>query len=208
MTEEQRRQQIMLARQQDLNRPAAQSMSDADAERIASQSQGLTQEQMITIAMLGKMVSNDLGGIKKNSVGDSLNVTDVDMSKVMPSGIAKAMGIQPQRQAPVYQQPVIPAPAPQPVFQPAPQPVIQPDFQFLAQPVQQAQIISQTPSDPNQLEFDLDKQAQMNDILNELQSLRQQMNHFNEIAQQTLAILKDSNINKKKLKVTNGTQPG
>jgi hypothetical protein len=204
MTEEQRRQQIMLARQQDLNRPAAQSMSDADAERIASQSQGLTQEQMIAIAMLGKMVSNDLGGIKKNSIGDSLNVTDVDMSKVMPSGIAKAMGIQPQRQAPVYQQPVIPAPIPQA----APQPVIQPDFQFLAQPVQQPQVINQPPSDPNQLEFDLDKQAQMNDILNELQSLRQQMNHFNEIAQQTLAILKDSNINKKKLKVTNGTQPG
>lgn len=96
-------------------RSAAPAMSDAEAQQIAAQNQGLTQEQMIAIAMMGKFVQNDVMGVKKAGIGD-LKVSDVDMSKVMPSGIAKAMGMQPQEQmqAPpqvIRQIPAIMAPA-------------------------------------------------------------------------------------------------
>ena len=76
MTEQQRRQQIMQARQQaDQTRSAVPRMSDQEAERIASQGQGLTQEQVIAIAMMGKFVQNDITGVKKSSLGD-LKVSD------------------------------------------------------------------------------------------------------------------------------------
>ncbi len=78
-------------------RSAAPAMSDAEAQQIASENQNLTQEQIIAIAMMGKFVQHDVMGVKKAGLGD-LKVSDVDMSKVMPSGIAKAMGMQPQAQ--------------------------------------------------------------------------------------------------------------
>jgi hypothetical protein len=116
MTEQQRREQIMQQRQQaGQARSAAPAMSDAEAQQIASENQNLTQEQIIAIAMMGKFVQHDVMGVKKAALGD-LKVSDVDMSKVMPSGIAKAMGMQPQTQmqAPpqvIRQIPAIMAPA-------------------------------------------------------------------------------------------------
>jgi len=200
MTEEQRRQQIMQARQQ-VQRPAASAMSDAEGEQIASASQGLTQEQMIAIAMLGKMVSNDIGGIKRNAIGDSLKVTDVDMSKVMPSGIAKAIGNVP------YQQ-TRSAPQQQPIIQQ--QPIVQ-------QPIiNENQFIPVTPyintlnpvstsivSDPDQLEFDLNKRVNYEDIMNAIDKLGNKVNMLTD----KINILIDVN-NKKKPKITNGTQTG
>ena len=96
-------------------RSATPAMSDAEAQQIASETQNLTQEQMIAIAMMGKFVQHDVMGVKKAGLGD-LKVSDVDMSKVMPSGIAKAMGMQQQAQtqAPpqvIRQIPTIMAPA-------------------------------------------------------------------------------------------------
>ena len=96
-------------------RSATPAMSDAEAQQIASENQNLTQEQIIAIAMMGKFVQHDVMGVKKAGLGD-LKVSDVDMSKVMPSGIAKAMGMQPQvqMQAPsqvIRQIPTIMAPA-------------------------------------------------------------------------------------------------
>ena len=197
MTEQQRRQQIMEARQRE-QRPVAPSMSDAEAERIAMSQQGVTHDQMIAIAMLGKMVSNDIGGIKKNAVGDSLKVTDVDMSKVMPSGIAKAMGIQPQQQRP-------PQPVQQPVYQQtAQQPLNVPDNQWT--PVQPAAntsnpvVVPLSLSDPNQMEFDLNKKVHYEDIMNAIDKLENKVNMLTD----KINILIDSN-NKKKPKITNGT---
>jgi len=192
MTEQQRREQILQARQQTAQqRSAVPAMSDADAEQIASQQQSLTKDQMIAIAMLGKMVQNDIGGIKRNAIGDSLKVSDVDMSKVMPSGIMKASGIPVQQ---VQQQR---APQPPPALPLAPPPS---DFQFVTSSVQQLQSVNQVVSDPNQLEFDLNKQARYEDIINAIDKLENKIN----ILTDKINTLIDSN-NKKKPKIANGT---
>ena len=195
MTEQQRRDQIMQARQQTVQqRSAAPSMSDSDAERIVSQQQGLTQEQMIAIAMVGKMVQNDIGGIKKNAVGDSLRVSEVDMSKVMPSGIARSMGMtQQQRPQQQPQQPVQPPPS-VPPEQLLPAQTIANTFTAVA-PV--------APSDPDQMEFDLNKKIRYEDIMNAIDKLENKVNMLTD----KINILIDAN-NKKKPKITNGTQAG
>ena len=199
MTEQQRRDQIMQARQQTVQqRSAAPSMSDSDAERIVSQQQGLTQEQMIAIAMVGKMVQNDIGGIKKNAVGDSLRVSEVDMSKVMPSGIARSMGMtqqqrpqqQPQQQPQQPQQPVQPPPS-VPPEQLLPAQTIANTFTAVA-PV--------APSDPDQMEFDLNKKIRYEDIMNAIDKLENKVN----ILTDKINILIDAT-NKKKPKIANGT---
>jgi len=190
MTEQERRQQILQARQQTAQqRSAVPAMSDTEAEQLASQQQGLTQEQMIAIAMLGKMVSNDIGGIKKNAIGDSLKVTDVDMSKVMPSNIMKAAGMTIPQQRLSQQRPVQ-----QPIIS---QPTLQPAAQFEALPVQQ---VSQPVSDSGQLEFDLNKQARYEDIINAIDKLENKVNMLTD----KINTLIDSN-NKKKPKIANGT---
>ena len=192
MTEQQRRDQIMQARQQTVQqRSAAPSMSDSDAERIVSQQQGLTQEQMIAIAMVGKMVQNDIGGIKKNAVGDSLRVSEVDMSKVMPSGIARSMGMtQQQRPQQQPQQPVQPPPS-VPPEQLLPAQTIANTFTAVA-PV--------APSDPDQMEFDLNKKIRYEDIMNAIDKLENKVN----ILTDKINILIDAT-NKKKPKIANGT---
>lgn len=158
----------MKARQQ-ATQPAAPSLSDAEAMRIASNNNGLTQEQMIAIAMFGKVVQNDVIGIKKAGLGD-LKVSDVDMSKVMPSGIAKASGMSmPQVPRPVPTNPVILQP---PVV--SPQPVSVP----LAEPVQLE------PS--SQLEFDFDKKARYEDVIEAIEKLEKKIIILNEKVDQLL----------------------
>jgi hypothetical protein len=201
MTEQQRRQQIIEARQRE-QRPVVSSITDSEAERMASAHQGITQEQMIAVAMLGKMVSNDIIGIKKNAIGDSLKVTDVDMSKVMPSSIMKAMGtpvpqfqspqpsqLSPLRQQPTQQQLVSVAPVINTI--PSPQ------LPFVDNLIPQPYI------DPNQLELDLNKQTRYEDIINAIDKLQNSVN----ILTDKVNTLIDSS-NKKKPKVTNGTQAG
>lgn len=172
--------------------PAAPSLSDAEAQRIAGDSNNLTQEQMIAIAMLGKFVQNDINGIKKAGMGD-LKVSNVDMSKVMPSGIAKSMGVLPMPQVP---QAVPMNPPPAPVMPVAPvNPVI---------PVQQQW--SEPPKQPsNQLEFDFDKKARYIEVVEAIEILEKKVNMINE----KLDLIIESN--KKKLNLTlneNGTQTG
>lgn len=163
MTEQQRREQIMKARQQAVM-PAAPSLSDAEAMKIASGNNGLTQEQMIAIAMFGKIVQNDVNGIKKAGLGD-LKVSDVDMSKVMPSGIAKASGM------PLPQVPRMPPPV---VSQPPP-----PSLLEVPVAVQ---------SDPSpQLEFDFDKKARYEDVIEAIEKLEKKINIINEKVDQLLA---------------------
>ena len=196
MTEQQRREQIMKMRQQAAP-PAAPSLSDADAQRIAGDNgNGLTQEQMIAVAMLGKFVQNDINGIKKAGMGD-LKVSNVDMSKVMPSGIAKSMGVLPMPQVP---QAIPMNPPPAPVMPVAPvNPVMQPVV-----PVQQQW--SEPPKQPsNQLEFDFDKKARYIEVVEAIEILEKKVNMINE----KLDLIIESD--KKKLNLTlneNGTQTG
>ena len=136
MTEQQRREQILKQRQLAMQeRPAGPApMTDQEAERIASQNgQALTQEQLVAVALLGKFVQNDINGIKKLA-GDGIKIRDVDMSKVMPSGIIKATGGIPrsvpsriETKPPVLPPPIIELPGPPPTsFEPRPIQSIQP----------------------------------------------------------------------------------
>ena len=203
MTEQQRREQILQARRQtEQTRAAAPAMSDAEATAIASENQGLTQEQVVAIAMFGKFVQNDITGVKKSSLGD-LKVTDVDMSKVMPSGIARAMNLQPA-----------PAPRPQPV---APLPVevaspIEPLLNMVPPPPPQGAVnlpfVIAPPApviDKDQQYFDFDRKARYEDIMKAIDNLEDKIiiltNKINEIS---------TFVDKKKLKKTiiDGPQTG
>ena len=183
-------------------RSAAPAMSDAEAQQIASENQNLTQEQMIAIAMMGKFVQHDVMGVKKAALGD-LKVSDVDMSKVMPSGIARAMNLQPA-----------PAPRPQPVA-PLPVEVASPIDPLLNMvPPQSPQgavnlphIIAPPASavDNDQQYFDFDRKARYEDIMKAIDNLENKIiiltNKIDEIS---------TFVDKKKLKKTiiDGPQTG
>ena len=197
MTEQQRRQQIMQARQQaDQTRSAVPRMSDQEAERIASQGQGLTQEQIIAIAMMGKFVQNDITGVKKSSLGD-LKVSDVDMAKVMPSGIAKAMGAQPQQQMQpqqlTHQIPINPSPVELVSGTSLPPGVVNLPY------------IEPVPRDDAQMEINFERKVRYEEIMEAIDKLENKIilltNKINELS---------TIVDKKKLKKAqdNGTQAG
>jgi hypothetical protein len=196
MTEQQRRQQIMQARQQaDQTRSAAPQMSDQEAERIASQGQGLTQEQIIAIAMMGKFVQNDITGVKKASMGD-MKVSDVDMAKVMPSGIAKAMGVQqPQMHSPPQQV------QPLPQMQPMP-PAGAVNLPYIV-PVHEQPVASVT--NDTQTEFDFERKTRYEDIMEAIDKLENKIILLTDKINELSTV-----IDKKKLKKAqdNGTQAG
>lgn len=197
MNEQQRREQIMKARQQQMQqRATAPAMSDADAMRIAAENGAITQEQVVMAAMLGKLVNGGLNDLKKQSVGEGLKVGSVDMSKVMPSGIAKAMGATmqppPQRMAvPIQAEPVLEIPQIPALFPPT---TITSPINPVLQPV----------SDPNQLELNFEKRARYEDIEEKLQNIENKLIALNEKANTILELL-----NKKKLnEQEDGTQTG
>jgi len=211
MTEEQRRQQILQARQQAAQqRSAVPAMSNEEAARIATAPNGLTQEQMIAAAMLGKLVQNNITDIKKAAVGGNLNITDVNMAQLMPSQLAKAAGMVPQQSQPPRPAPVQAQPIPQQYAQPSPQLFVpsapQQPAPFVVAPEVQPELFTTTPqpyNDPNQMEFDLNKQTRYEDIINAIDKLQNSVN----ILTDKVNALADNN-NKKKPKVTNGTQAG
>jgi hypothetical protein len=164
----------------------------------------LNGESLVLAAMFAKQLQNDINGIKQKSheVGGGLRVTDVDMSKVMPSHIMKAAG----RQAPPQQHQQ--RPPQQAYVPPVPQPIQQPEPQLFIQPAPQPAPVAEQPySDPNQLEFDLNKKVHYEDIHNKLLELEEKMIKINVKTQEILTFLEASN-NKKKPKITNGTQAG
>lgn len=195
MTEQQRREQIMKARQQ-AQGPAVPSMSDADAARLVQEGNGLTQEQMIAVAMFGKVVQNDVHTIRKAGLGD-LKVTDVDMSKVMPSGIARAVGRPMPAFIPPPQAPMTPPPA-APV---APPPV--PVQMVLPAQVIQSQIL---PAD-DQLEFNFNKTARYEDVIEAIEKMEKKINIVNEkldlLLAREVAVVEPK---KDKKKLTSNTQ--
>jgi len=168
-------------------------LNEAELQRLSQSTTQVGNQELMLAAMFGKMLQGDINGIKKQSaeVGGGLKVTDVDMSKVMPSHILPAMGIKPQQQQP----------QPQPVYS---QPVQQlqpiPDNQWIpAQPT--TNIVAPVPSsDPNQLEFDLNKQTRYEDIVNAIDKLQ---NSVNILTDKVNTLIDTSN--KKKPKITNGT---
>jgi len=199
MTEQQRREQILKAREHQQRAPVP-AMSDAEAQRIVAEGQtGLTEEQLLVTAMLGKFVQNDINGIKKAGMGD-LKVSDVDMSKVMPSGIAKAMGVK----SPLVNRPVPPPVPSAPVVVPVevPVPVIEANV-----PVVEIQPQSQTTVHDTQLELPLDKKASYDDVYREISQINERINFISDRITKILTIIETAP--KKKLKKEqNGTQTG
>jgi len=178
---------------------ARQSLNQAELARLSQSTGQVGKEELILAAMFGKQLQGDLNGIKKQAaeVGGGLKVSDVDMSKVMPSNILKAMGHPAAAAAAIAAAPIPQRP---PVSQPVPQQLVQPDLQFVTPPVQQVQPVNQPPSDPNQLEFDLNRQTRYEDIINAIDKLENKVNILTDKVNQLI----DSN-NKKKPKITNGT---
>ena len=173
--------------------------NEAELQRLAVSTSQVGNEELVIAAMLGKVIQNDLNGLKKQSaeVGGGLKVTDVDMSKLMPSHILPRTGFKGQQVAP--QRPTPPPQQPLNV-QPVVQSVPQPELQFIAPPVQQVQAFEQPYVDPNQLEFDLNKQTRYEVIINAIDKLENKVNILTDKVNQLI----DSN-NKKKPKITNGT---
>lgn len=182
MTEQQRREQILKARQQ-AAMPAAPSLSDTEAMRIVSGNNGLTQEQVIAIAMFGKLVQNDVNGIKKAGLGD-LKVADVDMSKVMPSGIAKAVGMPlPQIPRNVSGNPVLAQPVTPPPVATMPVPVIE----------------TSPPELSPQLEFDFNKKVRYEDVIEAIEKLEKKIIIINDKVDQLLTDKKKLTTNESNL---------
>lgn len=181
MTEQERRNQIVRMRQQaSQQRPAVSAMSDAEANALqAAHNDGsLTQEQMIAAAMLGKMIQGGVNDIRKQGIGD-LKISNVDMSKVMPSGIVRAAGMGQTPQPPV-QVPRPPVQAP-PVAVDAVNDVLFPAAVVPEIPIPMVPVLPLiqastatfgpvvTPS--NQSEFNFNRQAKYEDILQAVEKL-------------------------------------
>lgn len=187
----------MKARQQQMQqRATAPAMSDADAVRLAAENGAITQEQVVMAAMLGKMINGGLNDLKKQSIGEGLKIGNVDMSKVMPSGIAKAMGATmqppPQRMAvPIQAEPVIELPQVPALFPPT---TITPPINPVLQPA----------SDPNQLELDFEKRVRYEDIEEKLQTIEKKLIALNEKADNILELLRKKKLNEQE----DGTQTG
>jgi hypothetical protein len=170
-------------------------LNEAELQRLSQSTAQVGNQELMLAAMFGKMLQGDINGIKKQSaeVGGGLKVTDVDMSKVMPSHILPAMGIKPQQQQQQLQ--------PQPVYsQPVQQLQPVPGNQWI--PVQTTTniVAPVSPSDPDQLEFDLNKQTRYEDIVNAIDKLQ---NSINILTDKVNTLIDTSN--KKKPKITNGT---
>ena len=87
---------------------------------------------------------------------------------------------------PVIQQPV--------VYQPAPQPVVQQEYQPIGVNAPIQQVLE--PVDPNQLEFDLDKRANYDDVMNYLYTITDRLN---KIEDKIDRLLKNTELPKKKV---------
>ena len=180
--------------------PQQTQYNQAELERLSHSTSKVGNEELLLAAMFGKVLQNDINGIKQKSaeVGGGLKVSDVDMSKVMPSHILPAMGIKtPQQRPPLQQQrPPLQQPVPQ-------QPVSVQQSQWI--PAQET--IAEpnvtpalTLSDPDQMDFDLNKKVHYEDILNAIDKLETKVNMLTD----KINILIEAN-NKKKPKITNGT---
>lgn len=182
-----------------------QALDPAILEQLAAQSNRVTNEELILAAMFGKQLQSDINTIKKQSaeVRGSLKVSDVDMSKVMPSHILPAMGIKAPKQATPLPQMTVPAAPPHiPVEVPSyPVPVAP---QHVAPP----QVIWNTPAvqpvqDPNQLEFSFDKKARYEDIMEAIDKLEDRVILLSSKIDSII-----ESLDKKKLKKNDGTQTG
>jgi hypothetical protein len=175
------------------------AMSDAEAERIAAGGTvNITQEQLLVTAMLGKFVQNDINGIRKAGMGDK--VSDVDMSKVMPSGIAKAMGLKASGDStpgayPAHSVPITP---------------IEESFSNSEITVPSAAsvdiIIPSLPAQKDtQLELDFEKKARYDDINQKLEIIEDKLIAINNKVVTIIELLDKKKLNSTQ---TDGTQTG
>ena len=179
-------------------RQTAPAMSDADAMRIAAENGSITQEQVVMAAMLGKLVNGGLNDLKKMSVGEGLKVGSVDMSKVMPSGIAKAMNLQRPQPAPPPPVPELAAPV-DPIAATLFPPIPEPSVVIPMPPVKPPRV------EPNdQLELDFDKKTKYEDIELALEKVRADIRIVNEKLDKVIEYLDK----KKLITQQDGTQTG
>lgn len=184
----------------------SQSLDPAILEQLAAQSNRVTNEELILAAMFGKQLQSDINTIKKQSaeVRGSLKVSDVDMSKVMPSHILPAMGIKaPKQAAPLPQMTVAAVPPPHiPVEVPSYPVPVAPQHVSLPQVAWNTPVV-QPVQDPNQLEFSFDKKARYDDIMEAIDKLEDRVILLSSKIDSVI-----ESLDKKKLKKNDGTQTG
>jgi hypothetical protein len=172
------------------------AMSDAEAERIAAGGTvNLTQEQLLVTAMLGKFVQNDINGIRKAGMGDK--VSDVDMSKVMPSGIAKAMGLKASGGStpeayPAHSVPITPIEVPFSISE-----ITVPSVDIIMPPLPVQK--------DTQLELDFEKKASYDDINQKLEIIEDKLIAINNKVNTIIELLDKKKLNSTQ---TDGTQTG
>lgn len=180
-----------------------------------SEAQYVNQEQVMAAALFAKQLRADLNGIRSASVGEGLRVPDIDVSKVMPSEIFKTF-----RPAGLPAGMPPPAAVQQPVAVPT-VPLIQPQVQMV-QPVLK---IPQPPAgavnlpyvepatpkpDNSQLEFDFNKTARYEDVVEAIEKLDKKINILvAKVDEMSLAYIAIGDDKKKlKKKTPDGTQIG
>jgi hypothetical protein len=154
-------------------------MTDKEAEQMAGGERPLTQEQLIAVAMLGKMVQSNVNDIKKASTDGGHKIPNVDMSKVMPSSILKAAGTRP----PVRQ--VAPPPPPVVENMVVPELTLPVIDQFDMPPKVGVEIpmpvVRPSKANDPQTEFDFDRKARYEDIMRAVEKLEERVIMLTEL---------------------------
>jgi len=222
MTEQQHREQIMKARSAQSQQPTQTRddipLSNEELAALQSSQDGSappTREQALIAAMLGKTIQHGLNDIKKNAIGNTLKVNDVDMSKVMPSGIMAAMGqkpllVPPQQPSPQQPPPVNPGLNPIVPIGPAPTSwkKLESVDDNLSSPLMS--IVNKTAENDSieQSEFNFNRQAKYEDIMQAVEKLEDKVIMLTELIKELQQV-----VDKKKPKKTitnplDGTQTG
>jgi hypothetical protein len=180
--------------------------TNADMAAVEREAQYVNPEQIVTAALFAKQLQADITGIKRAAVGEGLKVSNVDMSKVMPSHILKTYrpaGIpNAAARGPVPSMPV-------PVE--VPQPPVTPTISIPQVPVQALpsppypQVVITEPNKDNQLEFNFDKKARYEEVVQAIEALDKKITTLTEKINEIYLL-----VDKKKLKKTqaDGTQVG
>lgn len=167
----------------------------ADLAAAEREAQYVNPEQIMAAALFAKQLQADLTGIKKAAVGEGLKVSNVDMSKVMPSHILKTH--RPVGMPGMPNMPVRPPPPPEQVT-----PVQEINIPPVLATVTTTPAVAQSFVDQNQLELDFDKKARYIEVVEAIERLERKIN--------AISVKLDDlqqNIDKKKLTLTqeNGT---
>lgn len=181
----------------------APGLSKADLAAIERDAQYVNPEQIMAAAFFAKQLQADITGIKRAAVGEGLKVSNVDMSKVMPSNILKT-------HRPVGM-PGMPAPQPRPPVMPAPLEVPVPvqEAAIPEQPLQSLWTEQPVRSEPtNQLELDFDKKARYIEVVEAIERLEKSIVSLTEKVNEIYLLVEKKDKKKLKKPLIDGTQTG